>query len=78
MSGFAPLGRHGEAAEAAREGLSVIAPFAEAVPDAFGPLAMALAQIYLEQCKTAGLAPDEALLMRIVKALGLDKDDSAE
>ncbi|MGF1453934.1 MAG: tetratricopeptide repeat protein [Alphaproteobacteria bacterium] len=72
------LGQHEDAAKAALEGLHAIVPFAEASPAVFGDRASGLARTYLEQCEKAGLKPDEALLIRIAAALGLDQQNDAD
>ena len=67
--------RHDAAAAALREGLSVIAPFVERHAQAFGALATALRQDYLDACKAAGAEPDRALLERVARSLDDLGDD---
>ncbi|MCP4935986.1 MAG: hypothetical protein GY927_17700, partial [bacterium] len=64
--------QHVEAANAAREGLAAITPFAEANAAAFGDLARALCRDHVEASEKAGIKPDEELLNRVIKALILE------
>ena len=61
--------RHKEAAEAARDGLTVIVAFAETQPQVFGDIAPVLGRNHIEACKQAGSAPDVALLHRVANTL---------
>jgi tetratricopeptide (TPR) repeat protein len=54
--------RYGEAARAFSEGLLLLAPFFQELPQAFGDLAGALKRRYLEACRKAGEEPDGELL----------------
>jgi hypothetical protein len=56
--------RYGEAVRAFSEGLRLLAPFFQELPQAFGGLAGALKQLYLEACRKAGEEPDGDLLSR--------------
>jgi len=62
-------GRHAEAIHAAREGLEVIAPFAERLPHVFGDLADAVRRGYTEACEAGGRAPETGLLQRAAPTL---------
>lgn len=62
--------RHADAVASCHEGLVVIAPFVERQAQAFGGLARALSQIYIEACEKAGTARDSALVERVARAPG--------
>ena len=51
------------------EGITVLAPRFEAIPEAFAPLMQALVRDYLAASKTSDSPPDEVLLGPILKAL---------
>ena len=59
------LGRPGEAARAFAEGLRTIFPFVQALPAAFGELADALLQEYLQACREAKREPDRGLVEEV-------------
>jgi tetratricopeptide (TPR) repeat protein len=66
---LASAGRHRDAAAATFEGLTSIAAFVERRPRAFGDLARALRQDYLESCERSGAKPNSALVKRIARAV---------
>jgi hypothetical protein len=53
------------------EGLTAIAALVEKHPLAFGDLARALRQDYLQACENAGAEPKAALLDSVARALGV-------
>jgi hypothetical protein len=57
--------RHADAATAAHEGLTTIAPFVERYPEVFVELTRALTQTYLAACEKSGTEPDQVLLARV-------------
>ncbi len=59
------------ALKASKEGLQLIAPFVENMPQAFGVLAQNLVRAYIAACQKAGIEPDHGLLQAIAQALGL-------
>ena len=63
------LGRHAEAAAAFAEGLRAILPFVRALPTAFGGLAGALLQYYLQACEEAGRELDWGLVEEVGRGL---------
>ncbi len=63
------LERADEARKTLAEGLRVITPFAQALPAAHGPLALTLAQIYMQTCQAVGREPDAKLLQPLVPVL---------
>ncbi len=68
---LAGLDRAAEAAEAAGEGLTMVAPLVERHSAAFGELARALRAELIEHSEAAAIAPDMALLERVARALEL-------
>jgi len=56
------MGRHAGAAAVFGEGLRAILPFVRALPAAFGGLAGALLQDYLQACQKAKQQPDRELV----------------
>jgi hypothetical protein len=65
------LGRSQEGAAATREGLIAMLPMLEARPDLHRDRAMMLAREHIEASQEAGTEPDQALLERVAKVLGL-------
>jgi hypothetical protein len=51
----------GDAAAKLGEGVRLITPFARNLPEAYFPLALALARDYARACELAGIAPDPDL-----------------
>jgi tetratricopeptide (TPR) repeat protein len=70
---LAALDRHGEAAQAATRALDVLAPFVERYPQAFQASASEIAADVRRYCEAAGQPPDDALLVRVARALGDDR-----
>jgi tetratricopeptide (TPR) repeat protein len=66
---FSVTGRYTEAVDSLWEGLSMVAPLIEGLPQAFGDLARRLSRDYNRACKYAGREPDIALLQRVARAL---------
>jgi hypothetical protein len=66
---LAALERHADAAVAATEALSTLAPSVERYPESFGGLARTIAADVLKYSQAAGVEPDMALLDRIARAL---------
>ena len=67
---LAAMERHAEAAAAAQEALSVLAPFVERYPENYGGLARTIGSDVLKYSKAAGIEPDAVLLKRVTTALG--------
>jgi hypothetical protein len=66
---LAGLERHPEAAAALAEGIRILQPQFEKLPDAFAPLMAALRQDYLQASQAAHIEPDLALLTPVVEIL---------
>ena len=54
--------RYEEAADAFGEGVRLLTPFFQQVPQAFSQLILSLSRYYLQACEAAGCEPDEALI----------------
>ncbi|HWN52788.1 MAG TPA: tetratricopeptide repeat protein, partial [Xanthobacteraceae bacterium] len=67
---LAALDRHDEAAQAATQALEILAPFVECYPQTYRALARTIGADILRYSEAAGQQPDNALLARVVKALG--------
>ena len=67
---LAAMERPADAAAAAQDALSMLAPFVERYPQNFGQLARTIGSDVLKYCGAAGIEPDTALLQRVAKALG--------
>jgi len=67
-----------EGIEKFAEGLQLITPFAQKLPQAHLPLAVNLRQTYIQACQKAGVEPDAALLQPIAELMQAERAASDE
>ncbi len=72
------LGQMEQAREAFAEGLRAIAPHAQVLPAAHGPLALALVRDYLQACEATDMEPDETLLALLEPVLAAQQEQQQD